>query len=178
MWTAGGWRVKSWWLGEHTGPGLGVSTNKVPLANLPAHWHTEHGNENQFTPASWEQKKKKKEKHGLSTSNASINSIQFIFIAMSTLSGEMTPALTVHLAQNKAIPSWKIKIQTRPMDWTTTENHPFSTFQNYRHYFCGFGKCSICQNHRKTFPVGWALPHSLSSTFSSITNWNVNKLLV
>lgn len=37
-------------VGAHTGPGLGVSTNKAPLAHLPAHWHTEHGNRNQFTP--------------------------------------------------------------------------------------------------------------------------------
>ncbi len=42
-------------VGAHTGPGLGVSTNKAPLAHLPAHWHTEHGNRNQFTPASLEQ---------------------------------------------------------------------------------------------------------------------------
>lgn len=42
-------------VGVHTGPGLGVSTNKAPLAHLPAHWHTEHGTRNQFTPASLEQ---------------------------------------------------------------------------------------------------------------------------
>lgn len=42
----------------HTGPGLGVSTNKVPLAYLPAHWHTKCGNRNQFKLASLEQEAK------------------------------------------------------------------------------------------------------------------------
>ncbi len=34
-WTAGGRRVTSFTVGAHTGPGLGVSTNKAPLTYLP-----------------------------------------------------------------------------------------------------------------------------------------------
>ena len=81
-------------VGARTGPGLGVSTNKAPLAHLPARWHAEHGNRNQFTP-----------RVSGATSRALPNANAFahtFYTATHPLSGSRTIPILMHMTHKHA----------------------------------------------------------------------------